>query len=287
MDFDLHNRYSDILRHNSFRRVTGQHPHRLGIGTTWPLGLQASQIEMDNPEHISIWQRKFGKRVLDFGAGRLDDVRLLRQAGISADAFEPYVCTSNNTIDRPAARVLTEQFLGHVASGKQWSSIFLNAVFNSVPFDADRRHVVTLIAALCGPYTAFYTYTSAANQGNHKVIRSKDLHKNAYNSTRFALTYEPNVVLGEFATLPKMQKYFTLSELKALLHSGFRDVEVMRPKGQGTLVAGISRRPLPLNREKLRAAIEFEFDMPYPDETRLGMVDEALDAYCKRLGVKL
>jgi len=39
--------------------------------------------------------------------------------------------------------------------------------------------------------------------------------------------------------------------------------------------------------EQLRAALEFEFDLPYPDGSRLGLVAEAKAAFCKRLGVAL
>jgi ParB-like chromosome segregation protein Spo0J len=37
----------------------------------------------------------------------------------------------------------------------------------------------------------------------------------------------------------------------------------------------------------LRAALEHEFDLPYPDESRMGMVDAAKAAFGDRLGVRL
>ncbi len=37
----------------------------------------------------------------------------------------------------------------------------------------------------------------------------------------------------------------------------------------------------------LRAALTFEFDLPYPDGDRMGLVDEAIAAFEKRLGVSL
>ena len=38
---------------------------------------------------------------------------------------------------------------------------------------------------------------------------------------------------------------------------------------------------------KLRHAIEFEFNLPYPDGTHAGLVEEAKEAFSKRLGVKI
>ena len=45
--------------------------------------------------------------------------------------------------------------------------------------------------------------------------------------------------------------------------------------------------PKRVNPKVLRAALEFEFDLPYADGTRMGLVDMALQAFSKRLGVKL
>ena len=39
--------------------------------------------------------------------------------------------------------------------------------------------------------------------------------------------------------------------------------------------------------KRLREAIEFEFDLPYPDGTRAGLVEEAKAAFSKRLGVQI
>jgi hypothetical protein len=38
---------------------------------------------------------------------------------------------------------------------------------------------------------------------------------------------------------------------------------------------------------RLRKAIEFEFDLPYEDGTRMGLVEEAKVAFSQRLGVAL
>jgi len=45
--------------------------------------------------------------------------------------------------------------------------------------------------------------------------------------------------------------------------------------------------PLPVDMARLREAIDFEFDLPYPDGSRMGLAAEARAAFSKRLGVKL
>ena len=44
---------------------------------------------------------------------------------------------------------------------------------------------------------------------------------------------------------------------------------------------------LPVDKDKLRAAIEFEFDLPYPDGTRMDLVKSAMDSFSKRLQTSL
>ena len=39
--------------------------------------------------------------------------------------------------------------------------------------------------------------------------------------------------------------------------------------------------------QELKAAIEFEFDLPHPGGLRLGMAEEAKEAFSKRLGITL
>ena len=39
--------------------------------------------------------------------------------------------------------------------------------------------------------------------------------------------------------------------------------------------------------ERLKKAIEFEFNLPYPDGSHAGLVKEAKDAFGKRLGVTI
>ena len=51
-----------------------------------------------------------------------------------------------------------------------------------------------------------------------------------------------------------------------------------------TRAAGMSKT---LEPGKLRAAVEFEFNLPYPDGTRMGLAKEAIAAFEKRMGISL
>jgi hypothetical protein len=110
------------------------------------------------------------------------------------------------------------------------------------------------------------------------------LNATATRSTVFALDYEPNVLLGEFQKLPKVQKYFDEREYADLHATGFNSVKVHSGDG---LVYAECADPKPLSRKRLREALEFEFDLPYPDGSRMGLVKEACLAFGARLGITL
>lgn len=243
-------------------------------------------FDITKPENFEVFRNVFGEPILDFGAGRLEDVELLIANGIDAHAFEPYCLTKDSDQINPAeSRSLTDEFLVHVANGVQWPSIFLQAVLNSVPFHTDRLYVVAILAALAGPYTTLYTYTSGRHRSNYHEVKREVYHSTANRDIRFQLTYEPGIILGDYNRLPKVQKYFTLDEYVNLFQFGFQQVVSAAPKS-GYLTAAF-RAPRGIKPGILRAAIEFEFDLPYPDGSRLGKVGEALEAFSQRLGIDL
>ena len=49
----------------------------------------------------------------------------------------------------------------------------------------------------------------------------------------------------------------------------------------------VCTKPKPIDPEFLGAALDFEFDLAYPDGTTLGLAKEARAAFGKRHGIKL
>lgn len=106
---------------------------------------------------------------------------------------------------------------------------------------------------------------------------------------------DPALLLGRLKSLPE--------ELLSL--SGFlsADLDILREESRSGRelwgeffssvraryslcdIVSIAERPLPLSRERLKAALEFEFNLPYPDGSRMGMVDEAVAAFTARQSV--
>lgn len=284
MDFKLNEGFKDVLRGNAFRRAR-QRRRTLGSGYLFPLGLADKARCRDFSIAASREQlhATFGPRILDFGCGHGDEARMVRKIGIGVTTFEPYR-SFGKVPNRAAGRYSASGLLRAVEAGTEFSSILLSSVLNSVPFDADRQHVVTICAALAGPHTTLYA--AARSRGDPNWLESAagvGLGKTAARSARFVLLDEPGMSLAELNANPKVQRYFQPSEFRALFQNSFEEVSIGLHINN---VTAVCRRPKAINPARLRAALEFEFDLPYP-EGRMGFASKALRAFSTRLGVTL
>lgn len=283
MDFAIHTRYADLLRYNSFRRARRVRKC-LGFGFIFAVnaGKPDHAFDINNPAHRGKWKKKYGTSILDFGAGHLTETELLRSVGVRCTPFEPYRLTPGTAadIDKAESLHLTSEFLAEVAAGVRWSSIFIASVLNSVPFEQDRQHIVTICAALCEPQTKVYACASGTQQESWQNTGiGKDWAGPLSGSLKFQLDYEPHVLLGEISDKPKVQKYHSPREFYDLFDTGFERVSVRNISHNVTAIASQAR---PLDTDALAAALEFEFDLPYPDGTRMDMVAQAKEAFAAR-----
>lgn len=295
MDFNLEERYADLLRYNSFRRKN----QRVQILTPTfvedmlrhhvPSGNRNAAFHLDNPEHISLWKRYYGEHVIDFGAGLCDKTDILNNVvGIDCVAFEPFFLASDaETIDTEAARELCSKFLDRVADGTDFSSIFISSVLNSVPFYEDRLKIITIISALSSEKTTVYASaigTESDRWHNHAHGNVKKGHDTS--SGGFPLDYEPRIIVADISAKPKVQKYHTEIEWKELWLNGFKFVDTFETAKNG-LVQAVCKKPRELDIDALRDALEFEFDLPHPAGKRLDLASKAKQAFSKRLGIDL
>jgi hypothetical protein len=299
MDFDLEDKYADVLRYNSFRRASNRQDFLMptmccdlimAMSKSGKTQRAASVLNPEDQRHVDAWKKWYGETVLDFGAGLLDKSIVMRDVmNVDCVAFEPYYTGGKDSgFDIEGARYITDVFLERVADGTEFDSIFLASVLNSVPFSTDRRHIVTLVSALSTPGSVVYAGSiSRASDRFLAAIGAKDNisnHETQFDSS-FAAGYEEGVVVSDLMKHPKAQKYFTVDEWRELWSEGFSHVYSYTYK-PNQLVQAVCRDPLPVNPVELVEAIKFEFDLPYPNDT-LNRVDEALDAFSTRLQMAL
>ena len=292
MDFDIQNRYADTLRHNSFMRTRNTRGGGLGCGFykgLWPYLTCEDTMILDGKKKEE-WVARFGESIVDFGAGKLNNTRILRESGIQCSAFEPYFIATGENISKTESLKIDRKFLAEIADGREFSAIFISSVFNSVPFMADRMAIATICSAISGPETICVCWTQGVNVGNNAAISSNVQSKTAASQLTFNIDYEPNVVLGDFSKLPKVQKYHTNREIFDIFNPVYGNIYRMDTI-DGYVYMEAKGTRLDVNNaeymKRLREAIEFEFDLPYPDGTRAGLVDEAKAAFSQRLGVQI
>jgi hypothetical protein len=284
MDFAVEEKYADLLRFNSFRRLIRSRSE-LGRGFIFATigNKPAHTFNLKNEQHLEAWRRKHGNSVVDFGAGHLHETHLLRAAGVDVAAFEPYRVNSKEEIDKEESIALAREFLALVSSGKQWSSVFISSVLNSVPFLQDRKHIVKICSALCGPDTTVFAVASSEKQAEFQHTKKKFLSPRNGLVSKMLLNYEDNVMLGDIAAAPKVQKYHTPAMFYDLFKSAFAKVQAGYDTGVN--VYAVAKNPLSL--KGLKQALEFEFNLPYPDGSRMGLAQEAIAAFSQRHGVDL
>ena len=284
MDFNVQDAYKDVLRYNSFRRNLGTKPC-LGVAFTVKMtkaGLKSGDSAIDettDPESAmaSAWRKMHGMRVIDFGAGKRQDVGILKRIGVDAVPFEPYpLKEASDLIDVDLSRELAREFLRELEKGG-FDHVFTNSILNSVPYVEDRRHVVRILSALCAKGASLIATAVSVNSARFR--RADGTSGTVQNGTTFRIDYEPNMTMN-LGTLPKVQKFHEPAEFYDLFRECFRYVNVY---SQGELVVADCKRPEPVDFDLLRKALEFEFDLPYPDGSRMGLAEEAVKSFGKFL----
>lgn len=284
MDFDIHTRYRDLLRYNAFRRFRLARKE-LGHGFVFMLERRCKDFNLFTPINKRRWIHVYGNSVVDFGAGHLIEAQMLRSIGVRVNAFEPYIVSGKDeTIDKEKSINVSKEFLKDVAAGTKYTSVFLSSVLNSVPFHGDRQKIVCICAALCGADTTLYAAARGEDDPSWRDVNGACfLNIKSANYRAFKLDYEPGITIGDLAN-PKVQKFHTKNEFNELFRPYFESITVFT---RGGSVFAICKNPKPLDRATLIQAIEFEFDLPYPDGTTMGMIDTAKKCFSLRLGVKM
>lgn len=292
MDFDIQNRYADTLRHNSFMRSRNTRAGGFGCGFykgLWP-SLNCTDIMLLEGKKKEEWVNRFGDSIVDFGAGKLNNTRIIRESGLQCSAFEPYFIATGDEISKQESLKIDRKFLKEIADGRHFTSIFISSVFNSVPFMEDRKAIATICSALSAPDTICICWTQGVNCGNNAGISSGVQSRTAAKQLTFNVDYEPNVVLGDFARLPKVQKYHTNREIFEIFSPVYGNIYRLDTI-DGFVYMEAKGTRLDVNNpeylDRLRKALEFEFNLPYPDGTRAELVEEAKEAFSQRLGVKI
>lgn len=290
MDFSMESSYADVLRYNSFMRERNTRETdtegNCALGDGFFKGLFPNNNGRDffklEGDTLAAWVRKYGDKIVDFGAGKLNNTRTLREAGLFVSAFEPYFVTTGDQVHKEKSIEIARKFLDEVESGVEYTSVFISSVFNSVPFMADRIMIARIAAALCAPKGKVVCWCQS-NQSQQFVLTKKHSVTNNARLT-FDLDYEPNTILGDISKHPKVQKGHTQEELRDIFGWSFKSIDRVDMICRFWYLE--ASRPV-IDLKKLGEALDFEFELPYPDGTTMGLSQRARAAFGKRLGAEI
>ena len=117
-----------------------------------------------------------------------------------------------------------------------------------------------------------------------QFVNTKKKNMSAEKFLTFDLDYEPNTILGELSRHPKVQKGHTEAEMREIFTPCFGKITRLELINKFWYLEAKSPKVDPA---ALAAALDFEFELPYPDGTKMGLSARAREAFEHRLGIKL
>lgn len=282
MDFHVDDDFKDLLRSGAFRRAAN---NRGVVPKSYRFWANGGKTLLDKDSYSQKYWATFrelhGRSILDFGGGLCKVAPYLQSKGMDAIDFEPYRIDPDKGNGEPCplySQAQAKRFLAEIADPeRKFDSIFMSAVMNSVPFPEDRLMVLAIVHALSTRQTVIYGTCRDISDFHYE-------YGGIRNAGFFVFDSEPGVRLGDIASRPKLQKFMTQDEARAYFSRFWRTVEFW--PGGNIFYFKLSN-PMSLNVAALGKALEFEFNLPFRDGSRLDLVKEAKAAFTKRLGRKV
>lgn len=280
MDYAVGAEFSDMLRYSAYRRPQN---NRGVVPKAYRFWANGCRTLPDKDSYTVAYWNKFrdmhGPNIIDFGAGLGKVAPFLRSKGMNCIDFEPYRIDTN--VSGEPSPALSKQkaleFLNLISNGEKYNSIFMASVLNSIPFAADRLIVLAIVHALSDKDTVVYGTCRDISDFSYE-------YGGIRNANYFVFDSEPGVRVGDVMYRPKIQKFHTVDEAKAML-SRFWVKQEFWPGGN--IFYFKASHPKTVSHAALARAIEHEFNLPYADGTRMGLVDAAKSAFGRRLGVRI
>lgn len=215
-------------------------------------------------------------RALDFGAGRGECARRMRNEGHHVRDIELFRRTDKNEINKAAVHRMVMQAIADVRSGGPFDLVVCQAVLNSVDSVEAQDAVVGCCSLFC-------------RVGGTLIINGRCLEE--YEAQLAMKTVSKNGRRPEFLDADGFsaifregrwffQKCHRLEEAVALIERfGFEIDYAAIPPGMTNYWAIQARKVRELSQDEYRKHVDFEFELPWPDGTRIGMSQAVKEAF--------
>jgi ParB family chromosome partitioning protein len=215
-------------------------------------------------------------RALDFGAGRGECARQMRTAGHSVRDIEFFRRTDKNEINKAAVHRMISQAIGEVRRSGPFDLVICQAVLNSIDSLDAQDAVVGCCSLFCKiggtliingrcieEYESQLRMSKSANNGR----RPEFLDENGFS----AIFRE-----GKWF----FQKYYRLDQAVSLIERMGFEIEfaAIPPKMTNYwMIRAKKAKELPA--DDYRKYVDFEFELPWPDGSTVGMSKEVREAF--------
>lgn len=222
---------------------------------------------------------KPGKRLVDFGAGKMHYVKKLQSEGYKAFGYEPHIRKqgSDTQLDIRAVVRDIQAIQADVRENGLYDIVVLDSVLNSITSVDFERWVVTTCNALMAKDGVFFTGTRNLFHIERQKNNSRSVDGGRYleflDKDNFSATFRKGVWT--------MQKFNTKESLYNLLRKYFEEVTVY--DNNESQIWAMCRKPINLSPEAYKEALDIEFNMEYPGGYRHNKHEGLVAALMERL----
>jgi len=248
--------YYENLPKMTFMQTFAQlHRLRAGKSERTPKG-----IISPNYENVYISNFRPGERILDFGCGQGDYVRLLQGRGVRIWGIE-FFYRAAQMLNTQAVHAMADSLFETLRTHGRFDTVICEYVLNSTDRLAAERAVMTCLNAFCKPggriYASGRQYLDNTDYVDHTRQQANTQYQIAFLDKN---GYTGKVRGGRWY----YQKFHTDAQALDLATTYIgRDAKLSKPAGEHLfMISGVKQHELP--ERQVLEALEYEFNLPWP-----------------------
>lgn len=218
------------------------------------------------------------QRVLDFGAGAGNCAKIMRASGYKVRDVEFFRRATGKAINKAAVHRMINQALFDVRASGGFDTVVCQAVLNSVDSIEAQNAVVACCNLFCKSGGTLIINGRSLEGYAAIMAKGSDQGKNSrrpefLDDRGFTAIYRD----GKWF----FQKYHAFDEATALVRQFGFEIETaeLNPSAVGGYWVIVAKKTRELSPDDYRRYIDFEFNLPWPDGSTVGMAEKVKQAF--------
>lgn len=262
--------YENLPKLTYMQTFAQLHRLRAGKSERTPKG-----IVSPNYENVYIPNFRPGERILDFGCGQGDYVRLLQGRGIRIWGME-FFYRAAQQINTQAVHMMADSLFQTLRTHGRFDTVICEYVLNSTDRLAAEQAVMTCLNAFCKPGGRIYA-------SGRQYLDNTDYvdHTRQQANTQYQISFlDPNGYTGKIrGGRWYYQKYHTDAMAMDLAQTYIgKDARLTKPAGDHLfMISGVKQHEM-AEADVIRA-LEYEFNLTWPNDMTVNRHREATQAW--------